>query len=509
MNVLLALVPILLLLVLLVGARWSAAAAGAAAAVTAALTAIFGFGYGSGSEGLFLALAGPFLEAVFTALTILWIIFAALAIHEYQTRSGAIGLLGRWLAGAGKDPRIAALLVAWFFALFLEGAAGFGTPVALAAPILVGLGFPPVRAVSLALIGHSVGVSFGAIGTPMVPLVAASALEPRLLSGTIMALHAGLGWMMVAWVYRLAGTGSAGSGRGGMPLMWIGSAFAFFIVPAVAIAWLVGPELPTLGGALLGGMAFVALVRWKTPPEPAAGRPAARDLLVSAAPYAVILLLVLLTRLVEPLQHWLQGLQIEWTLAGEFGGTVALLYHPGTMLFAGLVIAGALRRGGLKQIGPAVRDAAARLPTVAAALVAVLLLAHLMVHAGMIDVLALGAAGALGGAWALAAPAAGALGTFVTGSATASNILLGSFQYSTALAAGVSPLLIMAAQGMGAAVGNIVAPHNIVAGAATVGLIGREGEVLKRTLPAFALYITVGGLLVFALSLFFPLSETS
>ncbi|MBS3961195.1 MAG: L-lactate permease, partial [Sandarakinorhabdus sp.] len=490
------------------------AAAGAAAAVTATLTAIFGFGYGSGSEGLFLALAGPFLEAVFTALTILWIIFAALAIHEYQTRSGAIGLLGRWLAGAGKDPRIAALLVAWFFALFLEGAAGFGTPVALAAPILVGLGFPPVRAVSLALIGHSVGVSFGAIGTPMVPLVAASALEPRLLSGAIMALHAGLGWMMAAWIYRLAGTGSAGtgaagSGRGGMPLMWIGSAWAFFSVPAVAIAWLVGPELPTLGGALLGGMAFVALVRWKTPPEPAAGRPAARDLLVSAAPYAVILLLVLLTRLVEPLQHWLQGLQIEWTLAGEFGGTVALLYHPGTMLFAGLVIAGALRRGGLKQIGPAVRDAAARLPTVAAALVAVLLLAHLMVHAGMIDVLALGAAGALGGAWALAAPAAGALGTFVTGSATASNILLGSFQYSTALAAGVSPLLIMAAQGMGAAVGNIVAPHNIVAGAATVGLIGREGEVLKRTLPAFALYITVGGLLVFALSLFFPLSETS
>jgi len=499
-TALFALGPIVLLFVLLVGARWSAAAAGMASALMAALIAMFAFGYGSGSEGLLVAFAGPLLEAVFTALTILWIVFAALVIHEYQTRSGAIDLLGRWLAGTGQDPRIAALLVAWFFALFLEGAAGFGTPVALAAPILVGLGFPPVKALSLALIGHSIGVSFGAIGTPIVPLAEASALEPRALSGTIMALHTALGWMMAAWVYRLAGSGSTGPGHSGMSPLWIGSAWAFFCAPAVLIAWMIGPELPTLGGALLGGMAFVALVRWRAPLEPDAGGPTRHDLLVSTAPYAAILVLILLTRLVGPLQQSLRGVEIEWTLAGDFGGTMAPLYHPGTMLFAGLIIASTFRPGGLKQIAPALCGAAARLPTVTAALVAVLLLARLMVHAGMIDVLALAAAGTLGSAWAIAAPAAGALGTFVTGSATASNILLGSFQHSTAVAAGVSPLLITAAQGFGAAIGNMVAPHNIVAGAATVGLIGKEGEVLKLTFPAFALYIVAGGILVFALS---------
>lgn len=421
-------------------------------------------------------------------------------MHEYQTRSGAIHVLGRWLAGLGDDPRLAALLVAWFFALFLEGAAGFGTPVALTAPILVGLGFPQVKALSLALIGHAVGVSFGAVGTPVVPLLEASLLEPRALSIMIISLHAVLGWIMAAWVYRLAGTGLSGAQTGIASIGWTASAWAFFFAPAALIAWAIGPELPTLGGALFGGVAFVALVRWRKGRRSLDSTPSARELLVCAMPYLAVLGLVVTTRLVTPFQQWLREPTIEWTLATNFGGATAPLYHPGTMLFAGLIIAGAARPGGLRLIASAASSAAIRLPGVAAALVAVLLLARLMVHAGMIDALAIGAAGTLGTLWALAAPAAGVIGTFVTGSATASNILLGSFQYSTASAAGLSPVLVTAAQGFGAAVGNIIAPHNIVAGAATVGLIGREGEVMRQTLPACLVYTGAGGLLVFALS---------
>ena len=495
----LALAPLLLLFALLVGARWPAAAAGAASAVVAGLIAVLGFGYG-GEDGLLPALAGPLLEALFLALTILWIVCPALAIHAYQTRSGAIGVLERWIGGLGTDRRMAALMVAWFFALFLEGAAGFGTPVALAAPILVGLGFSPVRALSLALIGHAIGVSFGAIGTPMVPLLEASALEPRALSATVMGLHAALGWMMTASVYHLAAA-EPGASSAGSALARVASAWLFFALPGLAIAWAVGPELPTLAGALLGGLAFVALVRRQSLPGHSAGGPAARELLASAAPYVAVLLLVLLTRLLAPLQEILRSVRIEWTFAGAFGGTMEPLYHPGTILFAGLLITGAMRRGGMVDIARAALGAAARLPMVATALVAVLLLARLMIHAGMIDTLAAAAAEALGSSWALLAPAAGALGSFVTGSATASNILLGSFQQATAAATGIPPLLVIAAQGFGAAVGNIIAPHNIVAGAATVGLVGREGEVLQRTLPAFLLYVTAGGLLVHGLSL--------
>jgi lactate permease len=498
----LALLPVLLLLGLLLGARWSAAKAGMASAAGAVIIAVFGLGYGMDGAGLSVGLTGPLLEAVFTALTILWIVFPALAIHDYQTRSGATDLIGRWLAGLTDDPRVVALLVAWFFALFLEGAAGFGTPVALAAPLLVGLGFPPVKALSLALIGHAVGVSFGAVGTPIVPLVEATGLDPRTLSVTITLLHAALGWMMAALLYRGAGDGLQTAGKGLAWLIWVGSASAFFLVPAILIAWAIGPELPTLGGAFFGAILFVGLVRWKKPYGNAGPSPGAIGLLRAAMPYLMILGLVLVTRLVPPLQNWLREPTLQWNLAGSFGGTIAPLYHPGTMLSVGLLLTGASHPGGIRRVGMAAITAAARVPVVAAALVSVLLLARLMVHSGMIDILASAAATTLGSGWAIASPAAGVLGTFVTGSATASNILLGNFQYATALSTGLAPMLVTAGQGVGAAIGNIITPHNIVAGAATVGLVGREGEVMKRTLPACLLYTSVAGLLVFALSRF-------
>jgi lactate permease len=149
--------------------------------------------------------------------------------------------------------------------------------------------------------------------------------------------------------------------------------------------------------------------------------------------------------------------------------------------------------------------AARRLPPVALALVSVLLLARFMVHSGMIEALALAAAELLGSAWPLASPLTGALGSFVTGSATTSNIVLAEFQVSAASAGNVAPLLALAGQGFGVAIGNIVAPHNIVAGAATVGLIGREGEVLKQTLPVCVLYAVAGGALLLALSALLPM----
>ena len=128
----------------------------------------------------------------------------------------------------------------------------------------------------------------------------------------------------------------------------------------------------------------------------------------------------------------------------------------------------------------------------ALALLAMLALSRVMVHSGMIDALAAAAARA-GLLWPLAAPAVGVLGTFVTGSATASNILFSEFQVSTATALSLSPVAMLAAQGFGAAIGNVIAPHNIIAGSATVGLAAREGDILARTAPACALYALAGG----------------
>jgi lactate permease len=486
--VLLALLPILLLLGLLVGARWSAVQAGLTSAAAAAAVAALGFGYGtSASDWL-----GPLLEAGFIAGTILWIIFGALCIHEYQTKSGAVAVFGRWLGSFGEDRRVTALFIAWFFALFLEGAAGFGTPVALAAPLLVGIGLSPVRALTLVLIGHAVGVSFGAIGTPIIPLLAAAVVSPTTLSVGIALLHAALGWSLAALVFRTADRRA--SGGWSWPLA---AALAFF-VPYVALAGLIGPELPTLGGALAGALAFVAFARARHPRGSAIPT---HELIASALPYLLVILIILVTRLVSPLQEGLAAAAIEWSYAGRFEGSAAPLYHPGTILILAFLVTGLFRGGG--DLAPAAARAAARLPMVALALFAVLVVARLMNHSGMISLLAANAAAIMGSAFPLAAPAIGALGSFIAGSATGSNIIFAEFQVATAAASNVPAIVTLVGQGMGSGIGNIIAPHNIIAGAATVGLIGREGRVLRRTLPICLVYVAAaGGLLLTASRVF-------
>lgn len=495
----LALAPIGLLLVLLLGARWSAGAAGAAAAALAASVAVWGFGYGG--DGIASALGGPFLEALFQSATILWIIFPALCIHEYQTASGATAVFGRALAGLSGDPRIVALLIAWFFVLFMEGAAGFGTPIALAAPLLVALGFTPGTALVLAIVGNAAAVPFGAIGTPMMPLIAETGLDPVTLSVAVALLNASVGWMMAVMVVRIASADRPPGG--GSAIAWAAAAAALFFVPSALLAWTTGPELPSLGGALAGALAFVMLIRRRARSKGIASAepPPPKELVRAALPYLIIMALILATRLIGPLAAELRGVEIGWTLPGGFGGRVAPLHHPGTMLFVAFLVAGVAARGSRSLLPVAAGNALRRLPVVAVALVAVLTLARLMVHSGMIDLLATAAAATFGRSWLLIAPLLGALGAFVTGSGTASNILFGSFQANAAELAGVSPLLVVAAQAVGAAAGNLIAPHNIVAGAATIGLVGREGEILRRTLPPALLYAGAAGLVAFAVSL--------
>jgi lactate permease len=184
-------------------------------------------------------------------------------------------------------------------------------------------------------------------------------------------------------------------------------------------------------------------------------------------------------------------------LPGGFAGRFEPFYHPGTLLFAGLGI-GALLTGRGKALGPALGAALVRLMAVAAALGVMLALSRVMVHAGMIGTLAEAAAGT-GALWPLLAPAVGVLGSFITGSATASNILFTDFQISAARTLGLPEAAMTAAQGVGAAVGNIVAPHNIIAGSATVGLTGREGDILRRTAAACLLYALAAGALTLLL----------
>jgi lactate permease len=491
--------PIVLILALMLALGWSAARAGLAGLALAALLAGPAFGFGGAGPGPLASALGVAAEGGFVGATILWILWPALALHEHQQRSGAVDALRAGLGRLSGQRSLQALLVGWFVALFFEGAAGFGTPVALAAPLLVGLGLPPLQAVVLALLGHAVGVSFGALGTPVLAQAGLTGLDPLAIAWRTAALHAALGGLMMVFFVRTLAAAGAAPGWG-----WAAAAAAGFLLPCLALAATVGPELATLGAALLGAALFAATMARRRDrgaddegeggegPAAAAGMAAWRAM----APYAVLVVAVLATRALAPLADALAALELRWALPGGFHGSVQPLRHPGTLLLLSLLVGARVQGVPLRTLAPAFAASARRLLPVSVALLAMLALSRLMLHAGMIGALEAAAVQGLGRAWPLLAPAVGALGSFVTGSATASNVLFTTLQAQTAQALGLAPVAMVAAQGFGAAIGNIVCPHNVVAGAATVGLAGREGEVLRRTAGPCALYLLAGGLLV-------------
>jgi lactate permease len=542
--------PILVVLALMVGRRWAASRAGLVGAGLALVVAVtvFGFGRDTPAEATTLgAFAGTFGEALFTSATILWIVLPALAIHHLQVSTGATDQLRVALAGLAADPRLLALLIGWFFALFVEGAAGFGASVALAAPFLVGIGYRPLDAVVVAMLGHAIGVSFGAIGTPIVPQVAATGLPGLDIAGATAQLHLVTGWLLLIAMMLVASRAVGLPARGAI-WAWTGLAGIAFLGPFWAIATFVGPELPTLAGALIGAGVFVAALRLAgrrgdpaaavalggaasgataplierlprparvasadrgdtaagdpvapAPPAGAVDPPGATELLRAGAPYLVLIALVLVTRLVPAIGDPLDAVQVSWTLPGGFAGRFAPLTHPGTLLAAAFLGGALLQQVGMPAVRRALGTTVAQLGGVTIALVAMLSLARIMVHAGMTQSLAEAAAGAAGGVWPVVAPLVGVLGTFVTGSATASNVLFTDLQVATADALDLPLLPMVGAQGYGAAVGNIVCPHNIVAAGATVGLTGGEGDVLRRTLLPALGYAVAGGVLVLLL----------
>lgn len=482
MSVALAGAPIGLILCLMLALHWSAARAGIAGLVLTIIIASFAFGEPADAPGL---VAGAMAEAVFTALTILWILLPALAIYELQRRTGAVDTLRDLLAAPGRDPVVAMLLIAWFFGMFFEGAAGFGTPVALVAPLLVSIGVRAETALVAALIGHVVGVSFGAVGTPVVAQAAEAGMTGLALSLVPAILSVATGWVGVAAVMRV--TGSVGGLATGA------IAFVSFAVPFLATAALLGPELPSLVAALLGG-AFFAWARGGI-----GTNIAATSILKATAPYLALIVLVVASRLIPPLRDWLSAVEIGFVW-GDYAGVFAPLYHPGTLLVLAFLIGALIQRVAPREGVGAALTAAQRLAPVLVALVAMLGVARLLVHSGMVETLATAAAVALGPTWPVAAPFVGALGTFVTGSATASNVLFTQLQATVAQDLSLAAVVILGAQTFGAAIGNMIGPHNIVAGCATVGLAGREGPILRRTLPVALVMLALGGVVTLGLA---------
>ncbi len=508
---LLASLPILTILILILRFRWGGAQAGAAGWLVALLVAALRFGAG------WQVLAYAQLKGLLLTLFVLYIVWAALLFYRVTDEAGVLAAIGAGLPRLTPDRGLQALLLGWVFSAFLQGVSGFGVPVAVVAPLLVGLGFPPVAAVVVTSVGHSWAVTFGSLGSSFYALIGATGRTGEELASWS-AVMLGLACLGCG-----AGTLWAAGGRRALraglpPLLLIGSVMAGtqFLVVTHGL-WSIGSMMAGLSGLAVG----VAWARWRaviehrragladrtSPPRsggsgdspPTVPNLPPRDMLLGGAlfPYALLVAIVLAARLFPPVYDFLGQVVIRvqfpeltttrgWVTPAGPGRTINVFGHAGALLtYASLVTYGLFHRRGRYAPGAARRIARAvirRAVRSSLGIAAMVGMAVTMEHAGMTHLLADGVARVAGPAFPLVAPFIGVLGAFMTGSNTNSNVVFGSLQQHVAALVGVSPLIILAAQTAGGAVGSMFAPAKVIVGCSTVELGGQEGPVLRAVM---------------------------
>jgi lactate permease len=558
---LLSAIPIAIALVLMVGLRWPATKAMPVSWLAAVLAGIIFW------QMPVKYVAALSIQGVITAVGILIIVFGAILILMTLRDSGGMETIQSGMQDISPDMRVQAIIIGFLFAAFIEGAAGFGTPAALAAPLLLALGFPPLAAAVICLTFNSFPVTFGAVGTPII--LGLSFLRDLVNNavaggaGTInFTDYESFGMLIGQWssllhlpmiiilpVFMLGFiTRYFGPNRS-----WIEGfrawkfcvfAAAAFALPYLIFAWLVGPEFPSLIGGLVGlGIVVWGAKKGIAVPEDIFTFGTQRDWdpewtgSVSAkegsrfeatmsqfkawSPYMLIGLILVLTRVDQlGLKSWLAGITINFkNILGyeAVSGSIAVLYLPGTipfMLVAILTIF--IHQMKFHQVKSAWVDAIKRMKNPAIALFFAVALVSIFRGSGIADqalnpnlypsmplAMAEAIAAFAGQSWPMFAGFIGGLGGFITGSNTVSNLLFSEFQWGMAAQLDLPHQIIIAAQAVGGGFGNMICIHNIVAVCAVVGLSGKEGLILRKTFWPFVLYGLVVGIMVTLMSFVF------
>jgi lactate permease len=546
---LLAFLPILVIGLLLVGLRWSARNAMAVGFVVVVAIALGVWGVEP------LSIVASTVQGLGIALDILYIVFGALLLLATLDASGAMSSIRAGFTRVSPDRRVQAIIIAWTFGAFIEGASGFGTPAAVVAPLLLALGFPAMAAVMAGLIIQSTPVTFGALGTPILVgvrggLAGTSAEESLIAAGgsldaflvevthTAALLHAAVGVLIPLFIAAMLTKFFGANRRFSEGLaIWPFAIFAglALVGPYWLTARFLGPEFPSLFGGLVGMAIVVTAARsgflqpeeawdfaprerwepsWMGDLEPDAAAP--RQTIGTArawSPYVILAGVLVLTRIPElGIQSVLRSVNPTWRDILGYAGINAgfeFLYLPGFMFLIAVVASYVIHRMKASEIRSSWVMAGKQLVRAAPAMLIAVPLVRIFINSGaafsggdlasMPLTLAQGASAAVGGAWPAVAPIIGALGAFAAGSNTISNIMFAQFQFATAEAIGATPAVVVAAQAVGGAAGNMVTVHNVVAAAATVGLIGREGDLLRRTVIALGYYLLAAGALAMLL----------
>ena len=506
LNWLLAAAPIGVVILLMLGFRRSASVAGLAGWLTA--LAVAGLRFGAAPTLLALAQG----KALLFAGHVLYLIWVALWFYHVLKQVGAFDTLSHVLPTYVADRTLLALLLAWAFAAFLEGVAGFGVPTAIVAPLLVAAGYSPISAAIIASIGEAWAVTFGGLGNALLALATASHLSPAAL-GPTSALALGLamlgGGLAVLWTIG----GVAAIRRNLRAFLVMGTVMS---VTQYALALTPFFPLAVLSAGFAGIVAAIWLGRGSArSPLAAPAKPVNFDglpLWLALAPYVFLVTIVVITQIFPPLTQLLNTLTIkvdfpEMTTALKYvtpagtGRTISIFGHTGALMAyaTGLSLAlfawqgwlkGGLRHALVETGRATVRRALP--PTVG--ILAMVAMAITMENAGMTLALALGLSQLSGAAFPLAAPFIGALGAFMTGSNVNSNVIFTSLQQTTATLLRLNPVVILAAQTTGGAVGGAFAPAKVMLVCSTVGLSGQEGKVLRPVLVYGILILAAVGI---------------
>ncbi|WP_438947101.1 L-lactate permease [Vibrio furnissii] len=541
--------------ILLVGLNWPAKKA---MPVAFALTVAIALTFWDMTANRVLA---SVLQGLGITVTVLWIVFGAIFLLNTLKYTGAITVIRNGFTNISPDRRIQAIIIAWCFGSFIEGASGFGTPAAIAAPLLVAIGFPALAAVLMGMMIQSTPVSFGAVGTPILvgvnkgldthniteALVAHGSNWDAYLqqiTASVALIHASVGTLMPVLMAMML-TRFFGKNRSwteGLSILpfalFAGLAFT---IPYALTGVLLGPEFPSLVGGLFGLTIVVTAAKkgflvpkqnWDFRPEsewPAEwlgslkmdlddikGKP--MGLALAWLPYVLLAVILVLSRVSADFKGLLLSVNLAFNnILGEVGvsASIAPLYLPGGILVFAALLAVLLQARSLKPMGQALGESTKTLIGAGFVLVFTIPMVRIFINSGvnMSDLASMPvttanfAAGLVGDAFPVLSATVGALGAFIAGSNTISNMMFSQFQFEVAQTLGVSSVIVIALQAVGAAAGNMIAIHNVVAASATVGLLGREGATLRKTIIPTFYYLVVTGLIGLAVIYGFHMTD--
>lgn len=544
----LALLPILTVAVFLVGLKWPASKAMPISYAVAFLVALFIWKVPT--TQIFAAS----INGVVIAITLLYIIFGSILVLNTLQESGGIRAIRQGFTDITADRRIQVIIIAWLFGSFIEGASGFGTPAAVAVPLLVGLGFPAMAAVMAGMIIQSTPVSFGAVGTPMLVGInnglggAAGTINSyaeslgytnwidfvAFIATKVALLHAISGTLIPLFVVALMTKyyGKNKSFREGLQV-WKFALFAAFsmTIPYLIVANVLGPEFPSMFGGLIGLAIVVTAAKkgflmpkddetwdfdkkenWN--PEwigtieikDIGGRNGKMSGVVAWAPYILVGLVLVATRInILPFKSWMTHAAATWKWENIFGTSITAsvqpLYLPGTVFIIVSLLTFFIHRMDFSAYKRAWGNSAKNIVPASVALIFAVPMVQVFINSSggsmgynqMPIVLAEAVAQISGSAWPLFAPFIGALGAFVAGSNTVSNLMFSLFQFGVGERIGVDPTWVVALQAVGGAAGNMICVHNVVAASAVVGLTGKEGAVIRQTILPTIYYALLSG----------------